>query len=95
MPVLYSCHLSVPSRVLVKSEYFKMNTVRYRHSSFRTIIQGAEPHELVTQELTRLWCFLLPTNVPKCVFWYLPLSPEGCTAVRLDEIGRASCRERV
>ena len=62
-----------------------MNTVRHR-LSFRRITQRAKHCELATQELTHFPCFLLPSFVPKHVFWYLPLSPDGSTAACLDVV---------
>ena len=62
-----------------------MNTVRHR-LSFRRITQRAKHRELAAQELIHFPCFLLPAFVPKHVFWYLPLSPDGSTAACLDVV---------
>lgn len=84
MPALYSCHLSVPSRVVGKNKYLKTNTARYRHLLAKQLPEGQEVMSWQRRALTHLSCFLLPTFVPKCVRCDKSTSQHGYTATCLE-----------
>lgn len=69
MPILSSCHLSVPSRDTVKSKYVKTITARYRH-----LLSNDDP-EAGGYELGDT-----QRSLPFGVFCLLPLSPSVCAA---------------